>query len=38
MKEGLTLECHISFEAIISDDNEGTLCDLLNKRDEVLEV
>ena len=32
MQQGLTLKCYItSFEAIISDGNKNTLCDLLKE-------
>ena len=34
----MTFRCHISFEAIISDADESILCNLLNKRDNILEV
>ena len=38
MQQSLTFRCHISFDAIISDGDEGPLCNLSNERDKVLEV
>ncbi len=38
MQQSLTLRCHISFEAITSDGDEGTLCNSLKERDKVLKV
>ena len=38
MQQGLILGCHISFEAITNGSDKNTLCNSLNKRDEVSEV
>ena len=37
-QQGLALGCHISFEAITSGSDKGTVCNSSKERDEVSEV